>query len=365
MLNKYNNLNVSINFIKTCKLLKRINNKKIIKNEVPFISVCIPVYNSEKYIEKSVISVINQSFQDFEIIIINDFSNDNTLKKILKLQNEDSRIKIINLQRNFGTYHSRVEGALYSKGKYIFNLDPDDMIFNPFLFEILYYYFIKYNLDIIEFRVYWQKEEENKLYYPKGHIFNHNHRFSKKIIYQPELSNIIYYKPKTKNYSSVICRTVWNKLYKKEIFLKAANYIGNNYYKKYYIIIVEDTLINIINFHFANNYTNINFLGYLYNIRKSSITHLKEAKEFLIKKTISFFLFYKLFYRNIKEYNKDRNYLYYELKAFGSLLLYLKKYNVKYFLKKAKNMFLELINDKQTSIEFKNYIKLHYKTLIT
>lgn len=362
--NKYNNLNIFIKYIKRCKSLKRIKNKNKIKNEFPFLSVCIPAYNSEKYIEKSILSVINQSFQDFEIIVINDFSNDGTLIKLKKLQNEDNRIKIINLHKNFGTYHSRVEGILNSKGKYIFHLDPDDMILNPFLFEILYYYYLKYNLDIIEFTVFYQKEEENILYYPTEHEYNHNHNFSKKIIYQPELSNIIYYKPQSKNYSSVICRTIWNKLYKKNLLLKAIYYIGKDYYEKYYIVIVEDTLLNIINFHFANNYTNINILGYLYNIRESSITHLEEVNEVLIKKSVSFFLYYQLLYRYIKEYDKDRNYLYHDLILFGLYILNLKKYNVKFFLKKAQQMFMELVNDKKISNEFKEYINLHYQLLL-
>lgn len=325
--------------------------------------MCICVYNSEKYIERSILSVINQSFQNFEIIIVNDFSIDNTFKILIKLQKEDNRIKIINHFKNLGTYYSRVEGVFNSKGKYILYLDPDDIILNPFLFEILYNYYLNYNLDIFEFTVYYLKEENNKLYYPLRHELNHNHNFSKKIIYQPELSNILYYKPQTKNYSSVICRTIWNKLYKKDIILKSINYIGNDYYRNHYIIVVEDTLLNIINFNFANNYTNINILGYLYNFRKSSISHLKK-KNLLVKISISFFLYYQLFYRIIKEYDKDRNFLYYDLKRFGFYILNLKKYNIKNYLLKAKIMFMELFKDYKTSIKFKNYINLHYKILI-
>lgn len=241
------------------------------------------------------------------------------------------------------------------------------MILNPYLFEILYYYYLNYNLDIIEFIVYFQNEKENKLYYPERHVLNHNHNFSKIIINQPELSNIIYYKPQTKNYSRIICRTIWNKLFKREIILKAINYIGKDYYENHYIIIVEDTLLNIINFHFAHNYTNINIPGYLYNIRTSSITRLMENKkenQYLIKKSISFFLFYQLFYKNIKEYDKDRNYLYYDLQLFGFYILNLKTFNIKYYLEKAKSMILELLNDNKVSVEFKDYIKLNYKTLI-
>ena len=101
------------NFINDCKKLKNYNRIKIYST-YPFISVCIPVFNMEKYIEKALFSILNQSFQDFEIIIVNDFSNDNTEKIIRKIQLEDNRIKIINHSKNLGVYHSRVEAALNS-----------------------------------------------------------------------------------------------------------------------------------------------------------------------------------------------------------------------------------------------------------
>ena len=214
------NNSLFINYIQTCKELKVYKNRVKIKSKFPFLSICISVYNSEKYIKKAILSIINQSFQDFEIIIINDCSNDNTSNIINKLKNEDNRIIVINHKKNFGTYHSRVEGVLNSRGKYILFVDPDDLILNPYLFEILYNYYKFFNLDIIEFTVYHQKEEKNIIFYPKNHIFNHNHNYSDKFIYQPELSDIIYYHPRTKNYSTVICRTIWNKIFKKEVMLK-------------------------------------------------------------------------------------------------------------------------------------------------
>jgi len=202
------------------------------------------------------LSVINQSFQNFEIIVVNDNSNDKAYKILKKLQKEDERIKVINHSKNLGTYHSRVEGVLNSKSNYILFLDPDDMIFNRFLFEKVYDCFLKYNLDIIEYTVFYQKEEINKIYYPTSQELNHYHNYSRKIIYQPELSNIIYYKPNSKKYSSIICRTVWNKIYKRDLALKCIKYIGDSYYKNYYIIVIEDTLLNIILFNFAENYFN-------------------------------------------------------------------------------------------------------------
>ena len=67
--NKYNIILLK-NFIKNCNNLKRYNKDIKISKKNPFISICIPVYNMEKYIEKALLSIINQSFQDFEIILV-------------------------------------------------------------------------------------------------------------------------------------------------------------------------------------------------------------------------------------------------------------------------------------------------------
>ena len=127
-------------------------------------------------------SVINQSFQDFEIIVVNDNSIDKTNKLLMKFQKKDDRIKVINHSKNLGIYHSRVEGVLNSKSKYILFLDSDDMIINPFLFEKAYDYYLNYNLDIIEYTVFYQIEEKKELYYPLEQELNHYHNYSKKII---------------------------------------------------------------------------------------------------------------------------------------------------------------------------------------
>ena len=97
------------------------------------------------------------------------------------------------------------------------------MFLNPYLFEILFHYYKYYNIDIFEFTVYYQIEENKKIYYPQNHKLNHYHNFINRFIYQPELSNILFYKPRTKYYSMIICRTVWSKLYKKDIMIKAIN----------------------------------------------------------------------------------------------------------------------------------------------
>lgn len=100
------------------------------------ISVIIPVYNSEKYLERCLNSILNQTFQEFEAICINDGSTDTSLKILESYQNKDSRIKIINIE-NSGVSIARNIGLNKAVGKYISFVDSDDYIDNNFL-EKLY-----------------------------------------------------------------------------------------------------------------------------------------------------------------------------------------------------------------------------------
>ena len=92
------------------------------------ISVIIPVYNTEKYLERCINSVVSQNFRDIEIIIINDCSEDNSLKIIDKYKNKDKRIKIINKIKNEGLSAARNSGIEIATGEYILHIDSDDWI---------------------------------------------------------------------------------------------------------------------------------------------------------------------------------------------------------------------------------------------
>ena len=198
-------------YISKSKSFFKLNKNKPINYKNPFITICMPVYNMEKYIERALLSIINQSFQNFEIVVVNDNSKDKTINIIQRLQSKDSRIKILNHKINLGVYSSRFESILYSKGEYILLMDPDDMILNQNLFQELFNYNLNYNFDTIEFSVYYQKEKRKNIYLPKENIFNHYHSFKKNIIYQPELSNILFHKPNSNNYSEIINKNI--KLY--------------------------------------------------------------------------------------------------------------------------------------------------------
>ena len=147
-----NQIRPYIKYIIDCKNHKRYNRIKIIK-ENPYISVCIPALNMNKYIERAILSIINQSFQDFEIIIINDNSKDDTEEIVTKLKLEDNRIKLINHNNNKGVYYSRVEAILFSKGNYIILMDPDDLYLNENLFKELYTLFLKKSHLLLQLKI--------------------------------------------------------------------------------------------------------------------------------------------------------------------------------------------------------------------
>ena len=95
---------------------------------MPKLSIIVPFYKAEKYVKKCIDSILNQSFKDFELIVINDASPDNTLLILKEYQSIDSRIKIINHTNNLGVAEARNSGLKVSNGDYIGFVDQDDWI---------------------------------------------------------------------------------------------------------------------------------------------------------------------------------------------------------------------------------------------
>ncbi len=90
------------------------------------VSVIIPVYNAEKYIDKTIQSVLAQTYKDYEIVLINDCSKDNSLKKIETYAENNTCIKVYTLEQNSGAAVARNYGLEMAQGRYIAFLDSDD-----------------------------------------------------------------------------------------------------------------------------------------------------------------------------------------------------------------------------------------------
>ena len=341
-------------YVNACKNSRRLRKLKIF-NKIPYISVCLAALNMKLYIKQNLLSILNQSFQDFEIIIVNDFSKDETEKIILDLQLIDSRIKLINHYNNLGVYHSRIEAILNANGEFILLMDPDDMYMNQDLFQNIFNYNLKNNLDIIEFSVYQQKEGEKKIFLPDNHYEIHYHGFPQEIISQPELSNLLFYSPGTKEYSKTICRNIWNKIIRRKVFLKVDEYIGKEYYDAF-VITADDMIMNVISYQFAQNYSNIMLPGYLYNIRKVSMSRGDGGIELKKVRTINHYQYFFLLYKFLKDFDKDRNFLMYEMKDLNHYVLYIKDLNIEEYIHKEIQFLNDLLKDKKIKNSFRNYI---------
>ena len=162
------------------------------------VSIIVPVYNVEKYLERCLDSLINQTFKDIEIICIDDGSIDNSGKILDEYAAKDSRLKVIH-QNNAGQAAARNNGMKIASGRYISFVDSDDWVDKDFI-EKLYDAIIRNDADIAAASIIRKRQnsEKYRVHYTEEKCLE---TLSDKIA----VCNI----PK--------CCYVWNKLYKKEI----------------------------------------------------------------------------------------------------------------------------------------------------
>lgn len=137
------------------------------KKNKPKISVIVPVYNAQDYLERCLNSIINQTLKEIEIICINDYSSDNSLKILENYAKNDKRIKIINHKQNGGESKARNTGLENVHGEYIAFVDNDDEIDLDF-YEKLYKKATKTGSDITKARHY-QIEYDGRMGIPQIH----------------------------------------------------------------------------------------------------------------------------------------------------------------------------------------------------
>lgn len=130
----------------------------------PFFSIIMPVYNSEKYLKPSLDSILKQTFENFELIIINDGSTDNSINILNQYKASDSRLKVITQENSGSAGAARSAGLLFAKGEYIVIIDSDDWVSNNILSS--YYERIKQDskIDIVVPHVLRITDENEILY---------------------------------------------------------------------------------------------------------------------------------------------------------------------------------------------------------
>lgn len=128
---------------------------------MPEISVIVPVYNTEKYLDRCIRSIIDQTFSDFELILVDDGSKDNSGFICDEWEKKDSRIKVIH-QKNAGAGAARNAGLSVAEGKYIGFIDSDDWI-EPEMYQVLYNAMVEHSVQVAMCDMRVRKDDREKI----------------------------------------------------------------------------------------------------------------------------------------------------------------------------------------------------------
>mgnify|MGYP002627240221 FL=1 len=261
-------------------LLMNTEKVKISKN--PNISIVIPCYNCKKFILRAIRSVQNQNFSNFEIIISNDGSTEDTLVFIEQLKKEEKRIRIINNKINMGLLYTRCIGTLASKGEYILPLDSDDMFLDKDVFSILLNIITKGNFDIIIYNsIYTDLKPDVYSTQIAPTYFDNKHK-PNRILFQPDLG--YYHISPSKKIDQIQFNDILihGKFFKTKIYKKAINRLGKERYSRYIISGEDDIITNII-FNTAKSAKFISKYGYLYINNEESFSKLPHDKVQIVR----------------------------------------------------------------------------------
>lgn len=209
------------------------------------ISVIMPVYNVEKYLERGIKSILNQTFNDFELILIDDGSTDNSSIICDMYCKQDKRVNVIH-KLNEGVSSARNLGIKCANGEFIMFIDPDDTLDNDAI-EYLYKLIIEYEADVSCYKMKTYKNDILQTYINKNEKIK---VYCGNEIIEKYTENGVFL------YSSC------NKLYRKELFIK--NKFNEN------IRYAEDALFNLSVFTECRKVVMSNLQKYNYFINSGS-----------------------------------------------------------------------------------------------
>jgi glycosyltransferase involved in cell wall biosynthesis len=216
----------------------------------PKVSIIVPVYNVEKYLNKCIDSILSQTFTDFECILVDDCSPDNCPKICDEYAQKDSRVKVIHKPQNAGLPLARKTGMEASRGEYIQHTDSDDWI-EPDMVETMYEKARSGNYDIV-YCDYYNYDRDGHAAYQQSYDFSNDRVKTIKEVGINSQSGGSY---------------LWNKLFKRRLY---DNVI---FYKENYC---EDKCISTQIFYFAETFYHIHQAFYHYRFNPKSLARDKK-----------------------------------------------------------------------------------------
>lgn len=222
---------------------------------MPEISIIIPVYNQEPYIEMCLDSILAQSFDDFEVLVVDDGSTDDSAPLIAEYADRDSRVQLIT-QMNAGVSAARNNGLAHAKGAWICFIDPDDYIAAEYLETLHSVTNTSTSLDIVMSAcvAFSDSYSRRQHFFPKS--FSVRTDDEKKVLYL-QLLDGSYGQPR--GFVTAI-GVPWGKLYRHELLQQ------NNLHFDPRLVRMEDNLFNMQAFHDAREIVYLDYSGYYYRM---------------------------------------------------------------------------------------------------
>lgn len=238
------------------------------------VSIIVAVYNTEKYLDRCLTSLVNQTLNEIEIICVNDASTDSSLRILHEWGKRDKRIKILSYSKNMRQGYARNIAIREAKGEYLGIVDSDDFV-DEKMYETLVNNTDGLTVDLVV---------SNKYYVYKDGIVDRVKEFI------PKLSNI----QKIKEHAIAFGATMWTNIIKRSFFIE-----NNLFYPEK--LLYEDNANGPIIFMKAKSINIVDDSFYYYCMNPQSTIHQRDNKAFFDRTTTA-----KLFYERAK---REREYL--------------------------------------------------------
>ena len=267
------------------------------------LTIVVPIYNTENYLRKCLDSVLEQTYKNLEVILVNDCSTDNSQSIIDEYCKKDNRFKCVNNPKNLGLFKARLAGAKEATGDYIAFLDSDDYVTIDF-YRTMMYNIIRNDSDMVLGNTILEFDDGKRIIFGVSDM-------NFEVLEGKKLLNA-YFEQRGLNFS---WHTIWNKIYKMSLWKKAVKH----YLKmEKHLIMAEDFAFSTVLFYYAKSMTHVLNDGLFYckheKTASTSIAGLTSKKMLKnIEDLITSFDFVESFMKEVNIYDtyKD-NFLYWK-----------------------------------------------------
>lgn len=252
--------------------------------KMPTVTLIIPIYNAENYLRRCLTSAMEQTYQDMEILLMNDGSTDSSLEICREYERMDSRFCIVD-KKNTGVSDTRNQAITLSKGEYLQFLDSDDWL-SPDATETFVYFALKHNCDLVIADFY---RVDGAVFTEKQHIRERG------LLTREQFAEYMMENPADFYYG-----VLWNKLFRKSIIVQHQLLMDTE------LSWCEDFLFNLSYIRHAERFTAIQTPIYYYMKRKGSLANTDWKKGSVVKFKFRLLEVYKDLYQSMGLYEENK-----------------------------------------------------------